>query len=64
MFEPIQGSASKCAGKRIVSPEAAFKAAKLMLVHLGFTAATEAMRRAVRKVLAGDASAPTTWREM
>jgi isopropylmalate/isohomocitrate dehydrogenase-like protein len=51
IFEPIHGSAPKYAGKGVVNPIAAIMASKMMLDHLGETAAAQHIERAVVDVL-------------
>ncbi|MFZ3584303.1 isocitrate/isopropylmalate family dehydrogenase, partial [Loktanella sp. DJP18] len=50
MFEPIHGSAFDITGKGIANPVATFWTASQMLEHLGETAASERLMRAVEKV--------------
>jgi tartrate dehydrogenase/decarboxylase/D-malate dehydrogenase len=52
MFEPVHGSAPDIAGRGIANPLAAILSARLMLDHLGLSAAAEAIRQAVASVLA------------
>ena len=52
MFEPIHGSALALAGKGVVNPIAAIESGRLMLDYLGETAASQALLKAVRAVLA------------
>ena len=51
MFEPVHGSAPDIAGKGIVNPLATFLCAGQMLEHLGETAASADIERAIAKVL-------------
>jgi tartrate dehydrogenase/decarboxylase/D-malate dehydrogenase len=52
MFEPIHGSAFDITGKGIANPVATFWTASQMLDHLGETAASARLMRAVEKVCA------------
>jgi tartrate dehydrogenase/decarboxylase/D-malate dehydrogenase len=51
MFEPVHGSAPDIAGKGIVNPLAAILSAAMMLAHLGLTAESERIHKAVAAVL-------------
>jgi 3-isopropylmalate dehydrogenase len=48
LFEPVHGSAPNIAGKNLANPCGAVLASALMLDHLGFEPAAEALRKAVR----------------
>jgi isocitrate dehydrogenase (NAD+) len=52
LFEPVHGSAPDIAGKGLANPVAAVLSAAMMLDHLSEAAAAEAVRTAVRTVLA------------
>jgi isocitrate dehydrogenase (NAD+) len=52
LFEPVHGSAPDIAGKALANPTAIILSAAMMLAHLGETGAAEAVREAVRWVLA------------
>jgi tartrate dehydrogenase/decarboxylase/D-malate dehydrogenase len=52
LFEPVHGSAPDIAGKGIANPLAAILSAAALLEHLGESAASAAVERAVRAVLA------------
>lgn len=52
MFEPIHGSAPKYSGKAVVNPIAAIEAMRMMLEHLGESAAARDVERAVKETLA------------
>jgi 3-isopropylmalate dehydrogenase len=47
MFEPVHGSAPPYAGKNIANPMGAILTAAMMLEHLGYTDAAQALERAV-----------------
>jgi tartrate dehydrogenase/decarboxylase/D-malate dehydrogenase len=51
MFEPIHGSAPKYTGQRRVNPVASIEAVRMMLDHLGETAAAAGIGAAVGSVL-------------
>lgn len=51
MFEPVHGSAPKYAGKNTANPMAAILTAGLMLEHLGYAEANEAIEGAVVQAL-------------
>jgi 3-isopropylmalate dehydrogenase len=51
MFEPIHGSAPKYRGMNSANPLASIEAARMMLEHLGESAAADRIGRAVRTVL-------------
>ncbi|MFN2589318.1 MAG: isocitrate/isopropylmalate dehydrogenase family protein [Actinomycetota bacterium] len=52
LFEPVHGSAPDIAGKGLANPIAIILSAAMMLAHLGERRAAEAVRTAVRDVLA------------
>jgi 3-isopropylmalate dehydrogenase len=52
MFEPVHGSAPDIAGKGIANPVAAMLSVAMMLDHLGAPRGSEAIRRAIARVLA------------
>jgi tartrate dehydrogenase/decarboxylase/D-malate dehydrogenase len=52
MFEPIHGSAPKYTGQKRVNPIASIEAVRMMLDHLGETAAADGIGAAVASVLA------------
>ena len=52
LFEPVHGSAPDIAGKGIANPLAAIVSVAALLEHLGETAASDAVDRAIRNVLA------------
>jgi tartrate dehydrogenase/decarboxylase / D-malate dehydrogenase len=52
MFEPVHGSAPDIAGRGIVNPLAMILSASMMLDHLGFADAAQAVDKAVAAVLA------------
>jgi tartrate dehydrogenase/decarboxylase/D-malate dehydrogenase len=52
MFEPIHGSAFDITGKGIANPVATFWSASMMLDHIGETAASERLMKAVEAVTA------------
>ena len=52
MFEPIHGSAFDIAGRGIANPVGTFWTACLMLDHLGETAASARLMRAIERVTA------------
>ena len=54
MFEPVHGSAPDIMGRRIANPLAAILSAAMMLEHLELEAASRAINRSVRDLLAGD----------
>jgi 3-isopropylmalate dehydrogenase len=54
MFEPIGGSAPKYTGKQAINPIAAISAAQIMLATLGEEKASQAVEKAVIKVLRDD----------
>ncbi len=57
LFEPVHGSAPDIAGKGIANPVGQIWCGAMMLEHLGHTAASEAIVRAIETVLAaGDSS--------
>src|SRR5947209_6235297 len=59
LFEPVHGSAPDIAGKGIANPLAAILSAKLMLDHLGQSAAAARLHAAVARVLkAGQTRTP------
>jgi isocitrate dehydrogenase (NAD+) len=51
VFEAVHGSAPDIAGKNLANPTALLLSALLMLDHLGETAAAQAIRRALERVL-------------
>ena len=51
MFEPIHGSAPKYEGKNVVNPVASIESIRMMLEHLGETAASEDIESALSRVL-------------
>ena len=53
MFEPVHGSAPDIAGKGIANPIGQIWSGAMMLRHLGFPDATDAIEAAIAKVLAG-----------
>jgi tartrate dehydrogenase/decarboxylase/D-malate dehydrogenase len=52
MFEPVHGSAPDIAGKRIANPIGQIWSGAMMLRHLGFPAAADAVETAIADVLA------------
>ena len=55
LFEPVHGSAPPLAGKNVANPIGSILTAAMMLEYLGFTAAGEAVERAVGAcVMAGE----------
>jgi 3-isopropylmalate dehydrogenase len=56
MFEPVHGSAPDIAGKGIANPIAAILSVAMLLDHLGARKGSEAIRKAVAKVLAAGKS--------
>jgi isocitrate/isopropylmalate dehydrogenase len=52
VFEPVHGTAPKCAGKNVVNPIATILAARMMLDYLGETEAAFRIETAVKNVLA------------
>jgi tartrate dehydrogenase/decarboxylase/D-malate dehydrogenase len=52
MFEPVHGSAPDIMGRGIANPLAAILSAAMMLEHLELEAASEAINRSVRRLLA------------
>jgi tartrate dehydrogenase/decarboxylase / D-malate dehydrogenase len=54
MFEPVHGSAPDIMGQGIANPLAAILSAAMMLEHLELEAASRAINRSVRDLLAGD----------
>jgi tartrate dehydrogenase/decarboxylase/D-malate dehydrogenase len=51
MFEPIHGSAPKYAGKNVVNPVASIESIRMMMDHLGETAASKDIETALSRVL-------------
>jgi tartrate dehydrogenase/decarboxylase/D-malate dehydrogenase len=61
LFEPVHGSAPDIAGKGIANPIGQIWSAAMMLEHLGYTQASQAIVDAFEKVLAaGPKNAPFT----
>ena len=52
MFEPVHGTAPDIFGKGIANPMAAFFSAAMMLDHLGYAEAAQAVERSIAAVLA------------
>lgn len=60
LFEPVHGSAPDIAGKGIANPIGQIWSGALMLDHLGYRAAHDAMVAAIEAVLQPDSGAPRT----
>jgi len=60
LFEPVHGSAPDIAGKGIANPIGQIWSGALMLDHLGYRAARDAMVAAIEAVLQPDSGAPRT----
>ncbi len=58
LFEPVHGSAPAIAGKGVANPVAAVLTGGLMLEYLGYPAAADDLKQAVRKVLASNVRTP------
>lgn len=56
MFEPVHGSAPDIAGKGIANPIAAVWSGAMMLEHLGFTATSDRLMRAIEATLVSPAT--------
>ena len=52
VFEPVHGTAPKCAGRNTANPTALVLSGVMMLEHLGYTTASRMVERAVEKTLA------------
>ena len=52
LFEPVHGSAPKYAGKNVVNPSSVILSGVLMLEHLGWTEAAQAIERALGATIA------------
>ncbi len=60
LFEPVHGSAPDIAGKNIANPIGQIWCAAMMLEHLGYPQAHDAILQTIEKVLAPHSGAPLT----
>jgi tartrate dehydrogenase/decarboxylase/D-malate dehydrogenase len=60
LFEPVHGSAPDIAGKGVANPIGAIWSGAMLLEHLGYPQAGDAIVKAIEKVLAPDSGAPRT----
>jgi tartrate dehydrogenase/decarboxylase / D-malate dehydrogenase len=60
LFEPVHGSAPDIAGKNIANPIGQIWCGAMMLEHLGYKAAHDAILNTIEKVLAPKSGAPLT----
>jgi tartrate dehydrogenase/decarboxylase/D-malate dehydrogenase len=60
LFEPVHGSAPDIAGKGVANPIGAIWSGAMMLDHLGYPKAGDAIVKAIEKVLEPGSGAPRT----
>jgi tartrate dehydrogenase/decarboxylase/D-malate dehydrogenase len=60
LFEPVHGSAPDIAGKGVANPIGAIWSGAMMLDHLGYPQAGDAIVKAIEKVLEPGSGAPRT----
>ena len=58
VFEPVHGSAPDIVGQGIANPVATLRAAALLLTHIGESAASVALERAIDRTVAGPVRTP------